>query len=62
MLLTAGPHAETSLWACTLLGLLADRDQTVQAGIASVSAPLVWLWFQRGFPLKLEHTIKQFSV
>ena len=39
MLLTAGPGAETTLWACTLLGLLADGNHDVQCGIAKVSKP-----------------------
>jgi hypothetical protein len=37
MLLTAGPQAETTLWACTLLGLLADGNRDVQDGIVKVS-------------------------
>lgn len=39
MLLTAGPAAESSLWACTLLGLLADGHAEVQEEIAEVSRP-----------------------
>ena len=52
MLLTAGPQAETTLWACTLLGLLADGNRDVQDGIVKVSkipvAPFLICLFQPG--------------